>query len=272
MSMGTSSGQMEEHFCLRWNDFHESLLSMLQDLRDEQDLVDVTLVCEGGHQVAAHRLILSACSDFFRRLLRRNPAPNPIIVLWDMRAEDVGKILRFMYNGEVEVRQEHLNAFLSVAERLRVRGLCQSGDRATPAPDADEQPGSSASQGPAGGSIQHAGPSRTRRASRDSGASSSKRARTETKDDNDVEDVDEGESEVKDQHEQGGPRPGTSAESDSEGFDDPGALGAAALMGMSMSQAGILDPSTAKGSELKHILNGELTWHLNGGGRVCSVL
>jgi len=34
-----------------------------------------------------------------------------------------------MYNGEVNVKQEHLNSFLAVAERLRVRGLCQNDGR-----------------------------------------------------------------------------------------------------------------------------------------------
>ena len=31
-----------------------------------------------------------------------------------------------MYHGEVNVKQDHLNSFLAVAERLRVRGLCQN--------------------------------------------------------------------------------------------------------------------------------------------------
>lgn len=39
---------------------------------------------------------------------------------------------RYMYNGEVEVQQAHLNNFLAVAERLRVRGLCQSGGNSSP--------------------------------------------------------------------------------------------------------------------------------------------
>ena len=61
--MGGSGG--DEQFCLKWNDFHESLVTTLGDIRDEEDFVDVTLVC-GSEHIRAHRLVLSACSDFFR--------------------------------------------------------------------------------------------------------------------------------------------------------------------------------------------------------------
>ena len=51
-----------------------------------------------------------------------------------MLPRDLSAILDFMYNGEVNVKQEHLNSFLSVAEKLRVRGLCQN-DPKPPAKD-----------------------------------------------------------------------------------------------------------------------------------------
>jgi hypothetical protein len=142
-------GNGDEQFCLRWNDFPDSILSTLQDLRAEEDFVDVTLVCD-GEQIRAHKLILSACSDFFRHLLKRNPAANPVIVLWDMSVEDIRNILRFMYNGEVEVQQTHLNTFLSVAERLRVRGLCQSGGKSSPTTTSSPKPSGSTSKVSAG--------------------------------------------------------------------------------------------------------------------------
>ena len=94
MTTAFSMGNGDEQFCLRWNDFQDSLLTTLQDLRAEEDFVDVTLVCDNGEQIPAHKLILSACSDFFRTLLKRNPAPNPVIVLWDMGVEDIRNILR----------------------------------------------------------------------------------------------------------------------------------------------------------------------------------
>jgi len=86
--------------------------------------MDVTISCD-GEQVTAHKVILSACSVTFRQILMKNPAPHPVILLWDVSARDLTSILDFMYHGEVNVKQENLNSFLAVAEKLRVRGLSQ---------------------------------------------------------------------------------------------------------------------------------------------------
>ena len=37
-----------EKLCLKWNDFQENLHSAFAVLRNDQDLADVTLVCEDG--------------------------------------------------------------------------------------------------------------------------------------------------------------------------------------------------------------------------------
>lgn len=115
----------DEQFCLKWNDFQQCIKSTFQDLRDESDFMDVTLSCD-GQQIKAHKVILSACSLTFKNLLKQNPSQNPVILLWDVSPRDLSSILDFMYNGEVNVKQEHLNSFLAVAEKLRVRGLCQN--------------------------------------------------------------------------------------------------------------------------------------------------
>jgi hypothetical protein len=75
------SGPESEQFCLKWNDFQQCIKSTFQDLRDQPDFMDVTLSCD-GEQVRAHKVILSACSVTFRHLLKANPAPNPVILLW----------------------------------------------------------------------------------------------------------------------------------------------------------------------------------------------
>ncbi|QQP53283.1 Protein abruptlike, partial [Caligus rogercresseyi] len=133
---GGSLAPAEEEFCLRWNDFRDSIASSLLELRRDKELLDVSLLLSDSDTlVSAHRVVLSACSSFFRSLLlKKGLGPNPVIVLSDVSSEDLDSVLTFMYNGEVKVKQEDLNSFLGVAEKLRVRGLCQ-GDKRSSAPN-----------------------------------------------------------------------------------------------------------------------------------------
>ena len=114
-----------EKFCLRWNDFQSNISNALEDLRNDKDFFDVTLACE-DEQIQAHKVILSACSPFFRNVLRRNPHQNPLLYLKGVKYTDIQAVLNFMYHGEVNVAQDELNSFLSVAEDLKVKGLTQN--------------------------------------------------------------------------------------------------------------------------------------------------
>ena len=80
-SIAFTMGSADDQFCLRWNDFQQCIKSTFQELREEKDFMDVTISCD-GEQVKAHKVILSACSVTFRNLLKKNPAQNPVIVLW----------------------------------------------------------------------------------------------------------------------------------------------------------------------------------------------
>jgi len=113
-----------EKFCLRWNDFETNISSAFRELRDDKDFFDVTLACD-DEQIQAHKVILSACSPFFRNVLRRNPHQHPLLYLKGVKYTDLQSVLNFMYHGEVNVAQEELNSFLAVAEDLRVKGLTQ---------------------------------------------------------------------------------------------------------------------------------------------------
>ena len=119
------AGGSGEKFCLRWNDFETSISSAFQELREDKDFFDVTLACE-GNQLQAHKVILSACSPFFRSVLRKNPHQHPLLYLKGVKYDDIVAVLNFMYHGEVNVAQEALNTFLAVAEDLKVKGLTQT--------------------------------------------------------------------------------------------------------------------------------------------------
>ena len=109
---------------LRWNDFESNMSSSFVDLRQKSEFFDVTLSCDHGNsQMQAHKVILAACSPFFRRVLARNPHQNPLIYLKGVDYENLEAVLNFMYQGEVNVAQEDINEFLRVAVELDVKGL-----------------------------------------------------------------------------------------------------------------------------------------------------
>jgi len=114
----------QEKFCLRWNDFESNISVAFREIREEKDFFDVTLSV-GDRQVQAHKIILSACSPFFRGVLRSNPHAHPLLYLKGVAFTDLTAVLNFMYHGEVNVAQEELNSFLAVAEELKVKGLTQ---------------------------------------------------------------------------------------------------------------------------------------------------
>ena len=114
-----------EKFCLRWNDFESNISVAFREIREEKDLLDCTLSC-GSRQIQAHKLILSACSPFFRSILRQNPHQHPLLYLKGVGFSELQSVLNFMYHGEVNIAQEELNSFLSVAEELQVKGLTQT--------------------------------------------------------------------------------------------------------------------------------------------------
>jgi len=114
-----------EKFCLRWNDFETNISTAFKEIREDKDFFDVTLACEDEDQISAHKVILSACSPFFRGVLKRNRHEHPLLYLKGVKYGDLVAVLNFMYHGEVNVSQEDLNTFLSVAEDLKVKGLTQ---------------------------------------------------------------------------------------------------------------------------------------------------
>ncbi|XP_023329069.1 protein tramtrack, beta isoform isoform X12 [Eurytemora carolleeae] len=116
---------MAEKFCLKWNDFERNISSAFRDIREEKEFFDITIACE-DEQMQAHKVILSACSPFFRSVLKRNPHQHPLVFLKGVSLKDLRAVLNFMYHGEVNVAQEDLNSFLQVAEDLRVKGLTQN--------------------------------------------------------------------------------------------------------------------------------------------------
>ena len=103
----------DEKLCLQWNDFQTNLTSAFRDLREDKEFTDVTLACEDGQQVEAHKMVLISFSPFFRNLLQKNKHPHPLIYMRGLKSKDLVAMIDFLYHGEANVYQENLDSFLA---------------------------------------------------------------------------------------------------------------------------------------------------------------
>merc|ERR1712189_94632 len=112
-----------EKFDLKWNDFQTTISQYFKQIRDEKDFFDVTLVSEDNKLFQTHKIVLSACSSFFRPILKANVHAHPLIYLSGVDSTNLQLILNYIYEGEVQLYQEQLDLFLDVAEKLQISGL-----------------------------------------------------------------------------------------------------------------------------------------------------
>eukprot|EP00092_Neocalanus_flemingeri_P093501 GFUD01118846.1.p1 GENE.GFUD01118846.1~~GFUD01118846.1.p1 ORF type:complete len:232 (-),score=64.25 GFUD01118846.1:83-778(-) len=110
---------------LTWNEFEKGASNTFKELLGETDFVDVTLVSDDLKQIKAHKVILSACSSIFKKMLQQNPQQQPIIYLTGVAYKEMQSMVNFMYLGQTEVDQDDLNHFMEVAAKFDVKGLSQ---------------------------------------------------------------------------------------------------------------------------------------------------
>ncbi|XP_063705196.1 modifier of mdg4-like isoform X23 [Culicoides brevitarsis] len=118
----------DEQFSLSWNNFNSNLSAGFHESLCRGDLVDVTLAAD-GQLVKAHRLVLSVCSPYFRKMFTQMPAnQHAFVFLKDVSHAALKDLIQFMYCGEVNVKQDALPAFISTAEALQIKGLTETGE------------------------------------------------------------------------------------------------------------------------------------------------
>ena len=120
--MRRRSRMSRETLQLKWNEYESNIRDAFFNLKEEKDFSDVTLVCGDG-RVEAHKVILSACSPFFQRILKENSHTHPLIYLKGVKFTDLESILQFMYLGKVDVVSANLDTLLDIAQELEVKGL-----------------------------------------------------------------------------------------------------------------------------------------------------
>ena len=84
-----------EKLCLQWNDFQKNITSSFRELREDREITDVTLACEDGEQIEAHKVVLVSSSPFFMELLKKNKHPHPLVYMRGLMSEDLVAIVDF---------------------------------------------------------------------------------------------------------------------------------------------------------------------------------
>ncbi|KAG7205483.1 hypothetical protein KM043_007470 [Ampulex compressa] len=82
--------------------------------------VDVTLACDDGSVVRAHRVVLAAASPLLASLLR-NPALDHVVHLSGVRKTQLNHLLEFLYNGEALIPSTELTPLRELFELLQIK-------------------------------------------------------------------------------------------------------------------------------------------------------
>ena len=114
---------MSEKFALKWNDYQSNWNKTLSQLRKDTDFADVTLISDDKVKFSAHKVLLSACSNMLKFILKENNNANPLLYLGGISSLNLDFILDYIYHGEVNIYQEQLDSFLESAKKLEIEGL-----------------------------------------------------------------------------------------------------------------------------------------------------
>ena len=107
---------------LEWNEQKSSFLNTLSYVRNNEKFSDTTIACDGKFYMA-HKLLLSASSDYFDQMFAETECKNTVIVLKDISSSDFELLRSYMYLGEVKVELVHSSNLIKAARCLRIKGL-----------------------------------------------------------------------------------------------------------------------------------------------------
>ena len=111
---------------MTWDQFPNHVRLILHDMMESDDLTDVTLMCADQVKFKAHKVILSACSEVFKDIIKSSksiPIPGSFIYLRGIQSTEMKSLLEFMYLGQATLEQDRMSDFLNIAKDLKIKGI-----------------------------------------------------------------------------------------------------------------------------------------------------
>lgn len=106
---------------IRWKDHPADLICLLSTLYQNGELIDCVLDTEGG-SLKAHRVIIGACSPYFKNLFMDHQGLRTISIK-QVKYKDMKCILDFIYNGEAAVPVTDVASLMTAAQFLHIDSL-----------------------------------------------------------------------------------------------------------------------------------------------------
>lgn len=120
LTHSASQQQQDEHF--RWEGHAEHSLSCMRKYLQADKLCDVTLIAgsatSGVRKVKAHRLVLSAASEYFAAMFTGSLPLNSQqseITLGEVNGDVLQAVVNYCYTGTIEIREDNVETLLATA-------------------------------------------------------------------------------------------------------------------------------------------------------------
>ena len=114
------------HLNLTWPNFSDHVKDVFQDVMTSADFTDVTIVCDDQEQFRAHKLVLSACSPVFKRIISCLSTKDAVIYMKGVMHKEMKSILEFIYLGQSTFYEDRLEDFLKVARELDIKEISEN--------------------------------------------------------------------------------------------------------------------------------------------------
>lgn len=117
-----------ETYQLKWSSYNSYIHSCIATSLHNDSFTDVALVTTDGHQIMAHRFVLSYSSQFLAQILKMQrkvttALPLMIVLPPEIDHKSLKVLVRYMYSGEAKVSKEILNNVLRGGDILQIKGL-----------------------------------------------------------------------------------------------------------------------------------------------------
>lgn len=117
-----------ETYQLKWSSYSSYMHSCIANSIYNDSHADVALVTTDGHQILAHRFVLSYSSMFLAQILKLHrkvttTLPLMIVLPPEIDNKSLKILVRYMYSGEAKVQKEILEKVLRGGDILQIKGL-----------------------------------------------------------------------------------------------------------------------------------------------------